>query len=101
MILNPQFEKFLKHFAVDKNEKLQLTRLKVQQRRGLLGNNNYNNRIRSGASLSFVSSSLESNQMPLAGERYSSMCENEKMKVRRIMKDLFDTFNSSASSTLA
>ena len=69
MILNPQFEKFLKHFAIDKNEKLQLTRLKVLERRGLLGNNN---NIGSGSS-----SSVESNQLPLAGERYSSMCENE------------------------
>ena len=91
--MNPQFETFLKHFAADKHEKQQLTRLKVQQRRELLGNNNS---IRSGSSLP-----VESNPPILAGERYSSMCEAEKQKVRTIIRNLIDTFNSSASSTLA
>jgi hypothetical protein len=48
------------------------------ERRGLLGNNS----IRSGSSLSFSSSSVESN--PATAVRYSSMCENEKIKIRRI-----------------
>ena len=51
---------------------------------------NYNNSIRSGSSLS---TSVESNTMLLAGESYSSMCENEKIKIRRIVKNLIDTFN--------
>ena len=38
--MNSQFEKFLKHFATEKNEKMNMTRLKVLERRGLLGNNN-------------------------------------------------------------
>jgi hypothetical protein len=86
------------------NEKRAIPRSKVMERnRRALGNYNYNynNSIRSGSSLSFVSSSVESNPIPLAGERYSSMCENEKQNVRTIIRNLVDTFNSSASSTFA
>jgi hypothetical protein len=55
---------------------------------------NSNRAIRSGSSLS---SSVESNP----STRYSSMCENEKQKVRTIIRNLVDTFNSAASSTFA
>ena len=97
--MNLQFENFLKHFAGEKSQKMQMTRLMVLERRGLLGSNNS---IRSGSSLSFVSSSVESNpSMPLAGDKYSSMCESEKLNVLKIIRNLVDTFNSAASSTLA
>jgi hypothetical protein len=95
---NESFENFLKHFATDKNERMQMTRLKVLERRGLLRNNNS---IKSGSSLSFVSSSVISNPSMPAGEKYSSMYESEKQKVRTIIRNLVDTFNSAASSTLA
>jgi hypothetical protein len=102
---NNQFENFLKHCAAYEKEKRQtIPNLKVLERnRRALGNYNYNynNSIRSGSSLSFVSSSVESNPIPLAGERYSSMCENEKQNVRTIIRNLVDTFNSAASSTFA
>ena len=73
--MNPQFETFLKHFAADKHEKQQLTRLKVQQRRELLVNNNS---IRSGSSLP-----VESNPPILAGEKYSSMCELKNKRLEQ------------------
>ena len=76
------------------NEKRQIPRLKVLEGERAFGD--YNNSIRSGSSLS---SSVESNTMLLAGESYSSMCENEKIKIRRIVKNLIDTFNSSSSSS--
>lgn len=85
---------FINQLAMIENEKRQIPRLKVLEGERAFGD--YNNSIRSGSSLS---SSVESNTMLLAGESYSSMCENEKIKIRRIVKNLIDTFNSSSSSS--
>ena len=84
--MNPNFQKFLETFTAQEYQKRQIPRLKVIEReRKRIGDN----RIRSGSSLSFVSSSssVESNPIPLAGEKYSSMCENEKQKVRTIIRN--------------
>ena len=71
--MNPEFQKFLEHCIAAKNKKQPLIRLKVGS------NRNSNNAIRSGSSLS---NQINNDLMPVADERYSSMCQNDKAKTQ-------------------